>query len=339
MKKNLLNIIIIIISAFVLFIYIFCVDNPMYIIEALKSVNIPWIICACSCMGIYWLFESLSLYMISNALNKKLNFKNALQISMVGQLFNCITPFSSGGQPIQAYYMVKYGMNIGEASCVLLGKFIVFQTVLTLYSLFVLIFRFKFFIDNVSNFAYLVIIGFMINLIVVVCLTGIGFFPVLTKKFIFRIINILSHFKIIKEENKILENINLEIDNFYNGFLFLKQNIKTMVKTTVVIILQLTIFFIIPYFICLSLNATNTDLFTVISSSAFVLMISSFIPLPGASGGAESSFYLFFGIFFKNSGTIGIAILIWRIITFYIPILIGILFSKMANVKMPSITT
>ena len=53
-------------------------------------------------------------------------------------------------------------------------------------------------------------------------------------------------------------------------------------------------------------------------------MISSFVPLPGAAGGAEYSFHTFFAPFFAPYGiSVNLAMLLWRLITFYFPILAG----------------
>ena len=60
---------------------------------------------------------------------------------------------------------------------------------------------------------------------------------------------------------------------------------------------------------------------TMVAAQVFVTMVSAFVPLPGASGGAEGSFYIFFGMFFKSA--IIPAILLWRIITYYANILVG----------------
>ncbi|MDR2903589.1 MAG: flippase-like domain-containing protein, partial [Clostridiales bacterium] len=45
-------------------------------------------------------------------------------------------------------------------------------------------------------------------------------------------------------------------------------------------------------------------------------MITAFVPIPGAAGAAEGSFYLFFAIFFGESLLLS-AVLIWRVITYY----------------------
>lgn len=330
-KKNSFNIIFIIISTLILLTYFIISDNRKQLVYILKNSNKIFLLCALACIIIYWIFDAVSLYLVSHKLAPYFKFKKTLQTSMVGQLFNCITPFASGGQPMQAYTMVKYGISLGISSSILLAKFIVYQTILTLYSLFTLIFKFQYFSEEVSGFSYIVLFGFAINTVVVLFLIGIGFFPKITEKILLHIIELLSKFKIIRNKNKkeiIIQNISVEIENFYKSFQFLKSNTIVIIHTSIVVILQLTFFYLIPYFICLALNASNINIVNIISAGAFVLMVSSFIPLPGASGGAEGSFYLFFAPFFTQAGSIGIAIFIWRIFTFYLTILIGAIFSK-----------
>lgn len=327
-KNTKLNIAILLTSTVILIVCMLFIDTPSNIFNALKHAKIEWILCSLIFMIIYWLLEGLSLYVVANYLNTKLSFIEAFKISMIGQLFNCITPFASGGQPIQAYYMVKNKIHIGEASCILLAKFIIYQGILTIYSLIILIFKFKIFANTINNFAYLVFIGFILNLFIVIGLICIGIFPKFTANIVNKVIEILNKFNIIKDKQTIINNLSSEINNFYSSFKFLRTNIKILIKTSIIIIIQLTAFFIIPFTICKSLQL-NINLFTVISASAFVLMISSFVPMPGASGGAEGSFYLFFGMFFKTKKIIPIAILIWRLITFYLPIFTGMIFLTM----------
>jgi uncharacterized protein (TIRG00374 family) len=64
----------------------------------------------------------------------------------------------------------------------------------------------------------------------------------------------------------------------------------------------------------------------MMAAQAFVTMVAAFVPLPGASGGAEGSFFLFYSMFFTQ-GTIFPAIILWRIITFYFNILFGCIFT------------
>jgi len=333
MKKYFLSIFTIIVPIAILIYFLSSQNNLQNIITAVKYARLKWLICATLAMLLYWILESISLHIVSSKINKKLKFVNVFKTSMVGQLFNCITPFSTGGQPMQAYCMVKYGVPLGQASSILLTKFIVYQIVLTIYSLIALIFKFSFFANKISKFSYLVLIGFTVNLSVIIVLVGVSFFPQITKNICVMFIHTFSKFRIIKKPLEMIENIETEITNFSQSINFLKKNILAIIQSAFIVFLQLTAFFIVPYFIILALKISNVDVFTIISAGAFVLMITSFVPLPGGSGGAEAGFYLFFGIFFPKSGVIAIAILMWRVFTFYMPIIAGIIFSNIGDFK------
>ena len=92
-------------------------------------------------------------------------------------------------------------------------------------------------------------------------------------------------------------------------------------------VLQLTVYFLIPFCVCLALGVFINPL-EAIAASACVLMVSSFVPLPGAAGGAEGSFLVFFGMFLTDGSKTGTAILLWRLITFYLTIVIGMFFAQ-----------
>lgn len=61
----------------------------------------------------------------------------------------------------------------------------------------------------------------------------------------------------------------------------------------------------------------EVDFFSVMAASAFVQLLSSAVPLPGGTGGAEGGFALFLGHFFGSASTAGY--LLWRLITFIAP--------------------
>ena len=70
---------------------------------------------------------------------------------------------------------------------------------------------------------------------------------------------------------------------------------------------------------------------TVISCQAFVLLISTFVPLPGALGAAEGSYVLFFKNIF--GGYVHLSTVIWRFLTFYMAIIGGMIFALLVNKK------
>ena len=66
-----------------------------------------------------------------------------------------------------------------------------------------------------------------------------------------------------------------------------------------------------------SMNLVNTA-----CSSAYVMVVGSFVPIPGASGGIEYSFTQFFGNFLPKT-KVNTVLLVWRFITYYLGMIIG----------------
>ncbi len=329
-KKSIFSYIIILLSAAVLVCYIVFVDGIESIMKAFLSPRISFMWGAVLCIFLYWLFETFVLHRVTKFLHPDQKFKNTFKTTMIGQLFNCITPSASGGQPMQAFHMTKCGVPLGVATSSLLSRFIVYQVALTIYSVLVLVFKFNYFSQKVSSFGFLVFIGFAVNTVVVLLLFAVGFFPVFTKKAALFLINLGGKLRLIKDKEKATDYITKEISRFHDSFTLVRKKPKIIINMFIFSMLQLTAYFSIPFFVCLSMGV-YVDIINVIAASAFVLMISSFVPLPGASGGAEGSFLLFFGLFFGEGEFISIAILLWRIITFYLPIGVGMIFSARFN--------
>lgn len=205
-------------------------------------------------------------------------------------------------------------------------RFILYQIALTLYSAVVLIMKWNYFSSQVSGFGYLVFIGFLINTAVMLFLLSICFFRNFTRKIAVGLISLLAKIRIVKDKEKTVAYIDNELNSFHEGFAVLRSHVGMMCSSMVMSMLQLTAFFMIPFFLFRAFGVMTLTPATVISAQAFVTMISSFVPLPGASGGAEYSFYTFFSPFCADRGVINLIMLLWRMITFYLPIGVGLVY-------------
>ena len=298
------------------------------ILLLIQQANGLWILGGVAMIVCYWLLEASILHSVVVCYCKSHRFGDTFATTMIGQLFNCITPFASGGQPIQAFHMTRSGMPVGKATSVLLAKFIVYQTVLALYSAAVLIFEYRNFAENIDGFSKLALIGFAVNAAVVVVLFCVGFFPKITGGFFQSCLLILARLRIVRDPEAAGAGIDREISTFHQGFTELRRERGVMSAMAVMTVFQLTAFFLVPYCVLMALGVRGLQVGHVVASAAFILMISSFVPLPGASGGAEGSFYVFFKMFFKASGSVSVAILLWRMFTFYLPIVVGVYFAR-----------
>ncbi len=322
-KWNLLILALVFLGVFGLVIY---QNGAAQLLSLFKSIEPGWMFCAAGMIILYWLLEAGILHQITRSLYAKQQFRNSFSTSMIGQLFNCITPFASGGQPIQAYAMVKSGVPLGLAGSALMVKFIVYQCSLTLYSLVVLLFWWREFSGQVTGFGYLVFLGFSINTLVMLGLFCICFFRRFTRFAAEGLIRLLARLRVVKQQEETLAYAEKELGRFHESFDLIRRHPGSIAASALLSLLQLTVFFLIPYFICLAFGITGTPPGMVVAAESFVTMVSSFVPLPGAAGGAEYSFHVFFAPFFQSEAGVSLAMLLWRMITFYFPILAGSFF-------------
>lgn len=326
MKCKKLNLAVIAVSLAVLLVYVFAVDGARGLLDALRAASPVWLGAAVALMVAYWLLEAVILHLAVKRFYAPQRFGKTLQTSMVGQLFNCITPFASGGQPIQAYHMTKTGVPLGTSACALTVKFVIYQFVLTVYSLVTLLFKFRAFSQEIANLKYLVLAGFAVNTAVIAGLLCICFCPDSTGRFLRGCTRLLAKLRFVRNEEETNERMQAQITQFYESFTVIRGNWALMLKMGALSALQLTAYFMIPYMLLRCFQAGGVSVFSMLVAQAFVLNVSSFVPLPGAAGGAELSFYTMFAMFFPAK-VLALAVLLWRIITFYLPICVGTVFT------------
>ena len=103
----------------------------------------------------------------------------------------------------------------------------------------------------------------------------------------------------------------------------MQKNKPILLKSIGLNILKLTVLYSIPFFCSLAMNVSLSwkHFFDLIGITAFVYLISDFVPLPGASGGSEGSFFILLRYFLKSSTSA--TLLVWRFATYYAGLIIG----------------
>lgn len=308
-----------------LFVYMLMVDGIDNIVFILKSVNYFWVLGGLVCMVLSWLSEALCLHIPIAKLYPKQKFCSSIRIMMIGQLFNNITPFCSGGQPMQAYYMHKDGKRVSDAFSVFSMKFVISQTALVVFTLIVTIFQWNYFKSLMDNFFVLAVIGFLVNIIAIVFIFIVGINQKLAIHILTPILKFLAKFHILNHADEKIERLTKSFKNFNYQFNEMRKEKKVILQMFVAATIQSLFYYAITYMVYRAFGNSGVSLFTIIPAQAFLLMLMTFIPTPGSGGGAEGGFLLIFNSIFKE-GTINISILFWRMYTFYLPIIIGALF-------------
>ena len=322
MKNYKFNLILGIFSAVIFILLVIFTHGWMDLIHQIKNLQVEWIIAAALSMILYWIFEAKILQCVIFLTNKDYKFKDAFRVTMIGQYFNSITPFASGGQVMQFYALTKQGLGAGSCGSALMIKFIIYQAILTVYSLILIFWKVAYFKNNTNNFYYLIGIGFAVHAGVIICLFIFSTYRKLTHTLILALSKILEKLRFVKNISTLEIRINDNLDQFHNNMEIIKHKKKLVVKASVYTILQLTVYFIIPYFIYLSFGMKGAHMGSMIAGTAFVIMLTAIVPSPGAMGGAEGAFFVFFSLFFASNNIMA-ALLLWRLITFYSCIVFG----------------
>ena len=325
-KKVMIFDFILIIIIFVgLFFYMVKVDGIDNIVQILHQVDYKWVVAGLVCLVIHWICEAINLHRPLKKMYPNQRFTNSFKVSMLGQLFNNITPFSSGGQPMQAYELTKTKKRVSDSLSAMAMKFIITQTALVISTVIVILIEFQFFAELMQNYLWVAIVGFSLNILAIVIVILAGIKKNVITFFTTLFIKLLGKIHILKNSENAIEKLDKSIDNFRKQFLFMKSEKKMVLKMFVTAIVQSFAYYSITYMVYRAFGNTGITLWQIIPIQAFLLLIMTFIPTPGSGLGAEGGFYLLFNSVFQQ-GTINMSILFWRLYTFYLPIMVGALF-------------
>ena len=133
--------------------------------------------------------------------------------------------------------------------------------------------------------------------------------------------------RLVRHPVRRYQRIHAQLAMFHKSAGIMGRSFKLYFVTAVLTVVQITVNSLISYFIYRSfaLPAESVSVVTMVAAQVFVAMVSAFVPLPGASGGAEGSFVIFFGKFFGQD--IVPAMFLWRLLTYYVNIALGGFFS------------
>lgn len=263
---------------------------------------------------------------------EKINFNLSYRTTAITKYYNDITPFASGGQPVQIFYLNKNGLDSNISASVPLINYIFWQLAYVIISLVVILSNTMFYAQNVVA-SSIIWISFAVNLSIL-----IGIFIVAMSKRIVPIIvtnflKFLTKIKIIRNYNKYFNKSMSAIIKCQKTIRYFASNFKTIILQISCAFVEIISINLVPYFIYLAFIPNPTlPAFEIITGAVLCQMISSVTPTPGGSGGAEFMFITLFGTAFESIGIIW-PVLFWRFFTYYIFIFQGIIVTFTESIK------
>lgn len=311
-------------------------------------------------MFLTYCIEAIILVVFCRLYTRHYYFHQGLANSMIGAFYNDVTPGASGGQVMQVYTLKKQGIEVSNAASIMVMWFIIYQCALIAFDIIAILFEWnaitsigEFKIPNVDFFGWdgtisvfpLIIMGFGLNLGVILGLFLMSYSHRFHNFIMHYIIGFLGKIKILKNPDKTRENLRVQVENFKIELRRLQANVPVTIFIFLCFLVILILRFSIPYFAGLALGAFGSDqgfdimmFFDCSFRSSFHQMVTGLIPLPGSAGVSELFFNAMFTNFYvetqevidgvlvitrTSSANMVAAQILWRVATYHLVIVIS----------------
>lgn len=330
--RLILNVLVAGLCVWMIFYFLYSEQGLYDLVTSSQEISLLWIAAALLsyCTSVF--ADVLVIYLYIHDEYKQFKIRHSIRSVLLGLFWSGITPSSTGGQPMQVYYMSKHKVDVGYSSSRLLNRFLVYQITMTVMTVIAVILKFSYFQEHMDTpiLSTLVIIGFISQTFITLVFVFLAFSKNLTAKAARGIASLLCKIRLIKDKDRLEKSLETQLAKFHSGNRMIFSKPKLVAAAVLLTVVQLIAMFLVPYCIYRSFGLYEASPFDMVCSQAFVTLISGMIPIPGASGAAEFSFTSLFALFFTPA-TIKSATLIWRIITYYLSIIVGAPFAYMTK--------
>ncbi|MBR6872631.1 MAG: flippase-like domain-containing protein [Ruminococcus sp.] len=327
MKKKLLyifNVLLIAVIA-VLTVRVLFKDRELgTILGDLDKADKLWLLGGAALAVLFVAGESVIIRYLLRLFGTRFSLRRCLKYSFVGFFFSFITPSSSGGQPAQLYYMRKDGASLGHSSIILLLVTITYKAVLVVFGAVFLIFGHSFIVSCVGDWMWLLIVGFVLNIVYIAGLMLLLIKPAAACKLISSCMMLMYRLRLIKKNR--LRSCIARVKNLERTYTEAAEYIKTHVGAALKVFgmtcVQRLMYFAVTWVVYRSCGLSGTSFMGVIAVQTMICITVEMLPLPGAAGITEACFIVMFGGIFGES-FVKTGLLLTRGLTYYLILLIG----------------
>lgn len=310
-------------------------DNFEEKIKIIFTANYWWLLVALLLTATWWIIETLIFKHNATILPnfKNYTFKEAFVVTMVGVFYMAVTPFSSGGHGFQIYYMKKQGFKTSESLLVIVMNFIMYTWAMIIVAILFFTFEGKIIKQIYPAFLISFWVGISINIIqnaVLILSTTWKKFHDLLIKIYEKILIQVKKFKTNLNVEKKINSLEEDLKRYRSANKYLAKHKAYITKQILLNVVRFFLFALVPVIISFTLNMHYSSFYDflekaimLIGTSIFVLVLQTVVPTPGASGAAELFLVSMWVNIFNDTNSAPVAMLLWRIITYYIHIIVS----------------
>lgn len=260
----------------------------------------------------------------------KFRLITSLKVAFLGKFYDNITPFATGGQPMQIYYLNKKGLNGGVSSAVVLIRYFAWMFSWIILDI-VFMSAFTGVLEGQPSRLLLLIAGWIglgINAMLPLLLILFVVMPKFSRALTGGVIKLAHKIRLVKDKDKMMKRVDKMVDDFRLSFAIMSKSPLKFITLILLCLIEIFLFYAFPYFVMkmfagLSESDGISVMVTVMALNVYATLSASVVPTPGNSGAIEGLVTAAFSVIAGN--VLLWTVFFWRFGIYYIYIIIGIL--------------
>jgi uncharacterized protein (TIRG00374 family) len=288
------------------------------VVYAFKQMNLLYLIFALVFWILYTTLDAFRILLLCEGVTGKwISMRTSYEVVLTGAFLAAVTPFQTGGLPVQLYLLKRDGISYGKGTLIILLRAIFFSIMMLI--LFLILFPIFTKEYNTISIKILSKYSLIVYPIIVLIMTVALIKPDIIKHFMYRLTLVKGR---RNKATRIVFKLFKELKEMKDGFWYFVKNRKmlSLISFFLTFIAYVPFFFIAP----LLLKGVGLDVsfVQIVFLQLAVFLFTFFSPTPGATGVCEGIFAIMFKEIVKKS-LLGVFTILWRFFTFYLSAIVG----------------
>lgn len=291
------------------------------------QINAWWLVPAIICFTVAVVIDIYKYVLMSKRMSSKDNlakrdfWKVARRTVLLGRYYDNITPAAVGGQPFQIYHMRKNsGLSKGASTSIPIFGMISIQVTFIVIALICFIF------GGIAQENPVLLatawFGLLFYAFWPVMVAGTFLFPKTITRCVKWVVKVLARLRIVKNREEALSKVEDEIKEYARSIKMILKSRGLFARAIIISLAYNCLIASIPFFVLTAFGG-DVGFWSCFATTVAVMSAVYFIPTPGNSGAAEGTFFVVFSAL--STGYIFWAMLVWRLFSYYIYIIMGLI--------------
>ncbi|MBP5160314.1 MAG: flippase-like domain-containing protein [Lachnospiraceae bacterium] len=286
------------------------------IFEVISEAGKGWLLAGAAFVFVHVCSESVILNILFRTFDSPVALFKCIFLSCTGFFYSAITPSASGGQPVQVYYMTKFGVDVLIGT--LCSMLVTICYKLALLSLLVVFLFTKggTVLSAISQVPLFFLYGLVGNTLFMGFLCVAVFKPSFAYSIISGLIKFGGRIKLLKHPEKTLAKAIGSLRQYEHCAAYVKKHLSLIPRILAITFVQRLAYFSVCYMVYRSFGLSGTDIFEFFALQVVLALAVDALPLPGAAGANEGVFTLLFKRIFGETVVFS-GLLLYRGLTYF----------------------